>query len=61
MLGLEGDVEGVRDVVLGHCCYGDVFRVREGRFGGSVNIAQELSDFADAVGAVIEEEKGVIV
>ena len=60
VLGLEGNVEGVGDVVLGHCCNGDVFRVGEVRFGGAVDVAEELGDFADAVGAVVEEEEGVI-
>ena len=56
MLGLEGDVEGVGEVVLRHCCDRDIFRVVEGGFGGAVHVAEELGDFADAVGAVIKEE-----
>ena len=57
----EGDGEGVFGVVGRHGGEGDVFRVREIRFGGAVDVAEELGDLADAVGAVVEEEEGVVV
>ena len=61
VLGSEGDGEGVVGFVLGHCGYADVFGVGEVGLGGAVDVAEELGDFADAVGAVVEEEEGVVV
>jgi len=61
VLGLEGDGEGVGGVVGGHCCEGDVFGVGEGGFGAAVDRAEELGYFADAVGAVVEEEECIVV
>ncbi len=56
MLWLEGNVEGVGNVILGHCCDGDIFGVREVGFGGAVDVAEELGDLADTVRAVVEKE-----
>ena len=42
----------------------DVLRVREGGEVGGAGVrivAKELGDFADAVGAVVEEEEGVVI
>ena len=57
----EGDGEGVFGVVGRHGGEGHVFRVREVGFGRAVNVAKELGDFTDAVGAVVKEEEGVVV
>lgn len=57
----EGDGEGVFGVVGRHGGEGDVLRVGEIGFRGAVDIAEELGDFPDAVGAVVEEEAGVVV
>ena len=61
VLGSEGDGEGVVGFVLGHCRYADVLWVGEVGLRGAVDVAEELGYFADAVGAVIEEEEGVVV
>ena len=61
MLGGEGDGEGIFGVVACHCCEGDVLWVGEVGEGATVDVAEELGGFADAVGAVIEVEHGIIV
>ena len=61
VLRAEGDGEGVVGFVLRHCRDGDVFWVGEVWFRGAVDVAEELGHFADAVGAVVEEEEGVVV
>ena len=57
----EGDGEGVFGVVGCHCCEGDGAWVGEGGEGRAVYVAEELGYLADAVGAVVEEEEGVVV
>ena len=57
----KGDGEGVGRVVGCHCCEGDVGGVRERGERGAVDGAEELGGFADAVGAVVEVEEGVVV
>ena len=61
VLGGEGDGEGIVGFVLGHGADGDVARVGEGRFRAAVDVAEELGDFAHAVGAVVEEEERIVV
>lgn len=61
VLRAEGDGEGVVGLVLGHGGDGDVLRVGEGGERGTVDVAEELGGLADAVGAVVEEEAGVVV
>lgn len=39
----------------------DVLRVREVGLGRAVDITQQLSDFSNTVGTVVEEEDGVVV
>ena len=61
VLWAEGDGEGVVGLVLRHCGYGDIFWVWEVGFWAAVDVTEELGYFADAVGAVVEEEEGVVV
>jgi len=57
----EGDGEGELGVVLRHGGYVDVLWIWEVGFGRTVEVSEELRDFADAVGAVVEEEEGVVI
>ena len=60
VLGLEGNLEGIVELVLGH---GDKLDVGEGEVGKgrAVDITHELSDLADAIGTVVEEEDGIVL
>jgi hypothetical protein len=60
-LGSKGEGEGVVGLVAGHGGYVHVGGVREVGLGAAVLVADELSDLADTVGAVVEEEQGVVV
>jgi hypothetical protein len=60
-LGREGDRERVFDVVLSHGGDMDVLGVREVGLGGSVEVAHQLSDFTNSVGAVVEEEQSIAI
>ena len=57
----EGDGEGIFGVVGGHCCQGEIGRVRERGERAAVDGAEELGHFSHAIGAVVEEEEGVVV
>lgn len=61
MLGLEGNLEGVVELVLCHSRENEVLRVRKIRLGGSVDVAQKLGNLPDSVRTVIEEENFVII
>ena len=61
VLGRESNGEGVVGLVLRHGGELDVLGVREVRAGRAVVVAQELRDLANPVGAVVEEEKGVVI
>lgn len=60
-LGSEGEGEGVVGLVAGHGGDVHVGGVGEVGLGAAVLVADELRDLADAVGAVVEEEEGVVV
>ena len=60
-LGGEGQGEGVVGLVAGHGGDVHVGGVGEVGLGAAVLVADELSDLADAVGAVVEEEESVVV
>jgi len=57
----EGNGEGVVSLVLGHGGDVDVLGVGEVGLGGAVVVTQELGDFTDTVGTVIEEEEGIVI
>ena len=61
MLWTKSNRERVVGFVLRHCCKGDIGRIGEVGFGGAVDVAKELGNLADAIGAVVEEEKGIIL
>ena len=61
MLGSEGNGEGIVCFILGHGRDGDVGGIGEVGFGAAVDVSEELGDFADTIGAVVEEEEGVVV
>jgi hypothetical protein len=61
VLWLEGDFEGVIELVLSHGCESDVLGVWEVGLGGSVDVSEELSDLTDSIGAVVEEEDLVTI
>lgn len=56
----KGDEEGVIGLVLGHGGDVDVFGEGEGGERRGVN-TEELGDFADAIGTIVEEEESVII
>ena len=60
-LGSKGEREGVVGLVAGHGGDVHVGGVGEVGLGAAVLVADELSDLADAVGAVVEEEESVVV
>ena len=60
MLRLESNFEGVVRLVLGHRDQLDL-GVREVGQGRSVDVAKELGDLTDSIGAVVEEEHDIIV
>jgi len=60
VLGLEGDLEGVVELVLRHGNEGDL-GIGEVGPRSPVNVAHELGDLANAVGAVVEEEDNVAI
>jgi hypothetical protein len=60
-LWLEGDIESVFGVVRGHGGEVNVLGVREVGLGRAVDITQQLSDFSNAVGTVVEEEDSVVI
>jgi hypothetical protein len=61
VLGLEGNLKRIVDLILGH---GDkrldlgVLEIGKRR---SVDIAKKLGDLADTVGSVVEEEDGIVI
>lgn len=61
VLGREGNGEGVVGLVLGHGGDVDVLRVREVGLREAVVVTQELGDFTDTVGTVVEEEECVVI
>lgn len=61
VLGLESNGEWVVKLVLGHSREPDVLWVCEVRLWRTVDVAEELGDFADTIGAVVEEEDLVVV
>lgn len=61
MLWAEGDREGKVGLVLGHGCEGDVGGIGEVWFGAAVDVSEKLGDFTYPIGAVVEEEEGVVV
>lgn len=61
MLGSEGNGEGIICFILRHGRNGNVGGIGEVGFGAAVDVSEELGDFAYAIGAVIEEEEGVVV
>lgn len=61
MLGSKGDGEGIVRFVLGHGGDGDVGGIGKIGFGAAVDISEELSDFSHTIGAVVEEEEGIII
>ena len=61
VLGREGDREGVVGLILGHGGEVDVLGIGEVGLRGAVVVTQELGDFTDTVGPVVEEEEGVII
>lgn len=61
VLRREGNGEGVVGLVLGHGGDVDVLGVGEVGLGGTVVVTQELGDFTDTVGTVVEEEEGVVI
>lgn len=61
VLGWESNGEGVVRLVLGHGCDLDVLGVREVGFRRAVVITQQLGDFTNTIGTVVEEEKSIIV
>jgi hypothetical protein len=60
-LGRKGDGEGEVGLVAGHGGDVDVLGVGEVGLGAAVLVAEKLGDLADTVGAVVEEEDGVVV
>ena len=61
MLRGKGNGEGVVGLVLGHGGEVRVLGVGEVGLGGAVVVSQELGDLTDTIGAVVEEEEGVII
>lgn len=61
MLWTKGDGEGEVSFILGHGREGDILRVREIGFGAAIDIPEELSHFAYAVRAVVEEEESIVI
>lgn len=61
VLGLEGNLERIVDLVLGHGDKGLDLGVLEVRKRRSVDIAKKLGDLADAVGSVVEEEDSIVI
>ena len=61
VLWREGNWEGVVGLILGHG--GDVDVAGVGEFGlrGTVIVTQELGDLTNTIGAVVEEEEGVVI
>jgi hypothetical protein len=60
-LGSKGEGEGVVGLVAGHGGDVHVGGVGEVGLGAAVLVADELSDLADTIGAVVEEEQGVVI
>lgn len=61
VLGWESDWEWVVSLVLGHRCDMDVLGVGEIGFRRAIDISKKLGYFADSIGAVIEEEQGIVI
>lgn len=61
VLRREGNGESVVSLVLGHGGDVDVLGVREVGRGRAVVVSQKLGDLTNTVGAVVEEEQGVVV
>lgn len=61
VLGLECDWEWVVELVLGHGGEGDVLWVGEVLQRRTVCVTEELGDFSDTIGSVVEEEDLVVV
>jgi len=61
MLGLEGDLERIVELVLSHSGKSDVLWVWEIFSWGTIDVTEKLCDFSDTIGTVVEEENLIAI